>query len=118
MREQLPYGDSASAREEAGQPTLDRVCEPHPVLVDELEHDDRNERLRDAAYAETIMGAERYASLQHGETAGLLASRGTVIDQNECAGTSRLDDRVGRWSIRAASKGDAGDDDRQAPRGR
>jgi hypothetical protein len=50
------------------------------VLVDELEHDDRNERLRDAAYAETIMGAERYASLQHGETAGLLASRGTVID--------------------------------------
>jgi hypothetical protein len=64
------------------------------VLVDELEHDDCNERLRDAAYAETIMGAERYASLQHGETAGLLASRGTVIDQNEGARTSRLDDRV------------------------
>jgi len=80
------------------------------VLVDELEHDDGDERLRDAAYAETIMRAERYASLQHGETAGLLASRGTVIDQNEGARTSRLDDRVGRWSVRAASEGHAGDD--------
>jgi hypothetical protein len=64
------------------------------------------------------MGAERYASLHHSDTAGLLASRGTVIDQNEGARTSRLDDRVGRWSIRATSEGDAGDDDRQGPSGR
>jgi hypothetical protein len=88
------------------------------VLVDELEHYDRNKRLRDAAYAETIMGAERYASLQHGETAGLLASRGTVIDQNEGTRTSRVDDVVRRRPGRAASEGNTAENDRQRPRGR
>jgi hypothetical protein len=32
------------------------------VLVDELEHDDRDERLRDAAYPEAIASVERHVS--------------------------------------------------------
>jgi hypothetical protein len=87
------------------------------VLADELEHDDRDEGLRDAAHAKAIASVERYASFQHGETAGLLASRGTVIDQNEAARTPSVDDCVGRRSSRAASEGDTADD-RQGPRGR
>ena len=36
MPEQLPHGDAAAARNEAGAPMLDGVVEPEPLLGDEL----------------------------------------------------------------------------------
>ena len=49
------------------------------------------------------MSVKRYSFFQHGESAGLLTTRGAVIDKNQGAGTSRVDDGVRRGPGRAAS---------------
>ena len=111
--EQFSHGDPVAAGDEAGQPALDRVTQPNATLVDELEHHDRDERLRDAAYSEAIANMERHASTKHGEAARCLAARRTVVDEHERAGASRRDDRIRRRSSRVASKGNADDDRRR-----
>jgi hypothetical protein len=88
------------------------------VLADELEHDDRDEGLRDAAHTEAIVSVKRYMSFQHGESARVLATRGAVIDQNEGARTPRVDDVGHRRPGPAVSEGDTPDDDRQRRRDR
>ena len=74
MGEQLSYGDPGAVRDEPGQQPLDRVSERQSVLADELEHDDCDEGLRDAAHTEAIVSVKRYTSFQYGEPAGLLAT--------------------------------------------
>jgi hypothetical protein len=88
------------------------------MVADELEHDDRDEGLRDAAHTEAIVSVKRYMPFQHGESAGLLATRGAAIDKNEGAGTAGVDDVVRRRPSRAALEGVTADDGRQRRRSR
>ena len=104
VREQLPHRDPVAVRDEAGQPPLDRVSEPEPLLGDELEDEDRDERLRDAAGAESIAGAERDASPKHCQAGCFLAARSAPIDEHERPRAARSDNRVERPTIRTARR--------------
>jgi hypothetical protein len=69
VREQIADGDPVPIGQQAGKPPLDGVLQPEPMLRDELERDDRDEGLRDAAGAKAIPGAQRHPVVERGETA-------------------------------------------------
>ena len=94
MPEQLPHGDPPAAGNETGEPALDRVVETKPLLRDELERDDCDEGLRDAACAKAIAGAQRHAALEHGEAARRRTTSRAVVDEHERTRSARRDDRV------------------------
>jgi hypothetical protein len=104
VREQLSQGDPRPVRNKAGEPTLDRVTESQPVFGDELEYDNRDERLGDAACPKPIVGAQRHAAVKHGKPSRCLAPGRTIIDKHQRTRASRINDRDQQRSRRIARR--------------
>ena len=79
----MSHGDRAAARDQARKPALDRVVEPQPALLDEPEHECRDERLRDAADAEATVGPHRPSRGPVGEAARLDAHGRPVLHDDQ-----------------------------------
>lgn len=96
--------DPVTVRNESGQPALDRVPECQPALGDELERDDGDERLRDAADAEPVTRAQRCARRQHSEAPRRSTAGGSVVDEHEGTGASLRHDRPEQLSERTVGR--------------
>ena len=94
MPEEVAHRDATAVREKAGEPALDGIAQPQALLSDELEHDDGDERLRDAACPESISGPERHATADVREAAHRLDPRPAVLDEDEGPRASGRDDRA------------------------
>ena len=94
MREQLTYGYRAASGDEPRSPLLDRVVEPQAALFDEPEDERRDERLRDAADAETQSFGHRQVAVHGGHAARLDTRGATIVNEHERAGRAFPDDPV------------------------
>jgi hypothetical protein len=69
----MPNGDAAAVvpipRHQAGQPPVDGVVQPKPVLRHQLQDDHGRERLRGAADAQTSIPGDRPTRVQGADTA-------------------------------------------------
>ena len=81
--------------QQAGQVVLNRVVEAELALVDELHHDRRDVRLRQAADPERVVGADRRLRLEVGD-AGAEHDRvgARVLDEQHRARDAGFDRRV------------------------
>ena len=74
MREEVADRDLPPRRDQPRKPSLDRIVEPQLAVLDEPQHQRRDERLRDAADAKPRVGAHRDRAPGVGE-ASRLATR-------------------------------------------
>jgi hypothetical protein len=68
--QQLPHGDACAVREHSGQVRGERRVERDAALVDELQDDDGDHRLRHAADTESVVHAHRAPRRQVADAAG------------------------------------------------
>src|SRR3954447_20844394 len=92
VAEELADGDLLPVRHDPGQPARNRVVEREPALCDELEDDRGDERLRDAADAETVVRTHRHSGLQVPVAARHADRLAAVTDEERRTGDAARDD--------------------------
>ena len=94
MAEEITDRDPPAVGHEPRKPALDGVVEPESPLADELERDDRDEGLGDAARAEPIAGSQRHTGRERGEPARSRPVSCPVVDEHERTGARGGQDRL------------------------
>ena len=95
---QLAQADRGAVRDEAGEPLLDRVVDVELSFRFELEHDDRDERLRHARDPVVVGCAHRHVRADVGEAGDAAAGRRRRTHVHDGAGAPDL------TSVRARSE--------------
>jgi hypothetical protein len=92
--EQLPHRDAPPFPEQPRQPLLDRVVQPEPALVDQLQHDRRDECLADARHAQAVTRPHRPRRLQHRLPRRCAPRAGAVSHDGDDARRASLDNII------------------------